>query len=227
MYSFPPLAAAITGLYTIVTGLTTLLTPALGPLSVSAAIIALTIGIRLLLVPLARKQAAADRRRRDLAPKLREIQVRYRSNPERLRRELTDFYAREGTTPLAGIGPSLAQAPVFIAMYGLFLSTDIGGQTNDLLTHTLFGVPLGARLFEVSGAELAIFAGLIALLAAVAWGMWRLVSTRTSVEAPGASVIRLLPFATVIIAAFVPLAAGIYLLTTTAWTLAERTILMS
>ena len=36
---------------------------------------------------------------------------------------------------------------------------------------------------------------------------------------------RLIPFTTVIIAMFVPLAAGLYLLTTTWWTLAERVML--
>ena len=36
----------------------------------------------------------------------------------------------------------------------------------------------------------------------------------------------MLPYLTIVIAAFVPLAAGLYLLTTTAWTAAERTVLM-
>jgi YidC/Oxa1 family membrane protein insertase len=36
---------------------------------------------------------------------------------------------------------------------------------------------------------------------------------------------RILPYTTVAIAAFVPLAAGLYLLTTTAWTAAERALL--
>jgi YidC/Oxa1 family membrane protein insertase len=42
---------------------------------------------------------------------------------------------------------------------------------------------------------------------------------------PAAAVARLLPFATVVVAAFVPLAAGLYLVTSTAWTLAERMFL--
>lgn len=226
MYSFPPFAAAISGLYAVVTGLTTLLTPVMGALSASAAIILLTMGVRLLLVPLARRQAAADRKRRALAPKLRELQRRHRNNPDRLRRELGDIYAREGTSPLAGIGPSLAQAPVFIAMYGLFLSTNVGGHANDLLTHTLFGAPLGATFFGVSGAGLAVFAGLFVLLTLIAVGMWRLASRHSSADMPGVAVLRLLPFGTVVVAAFVPLAAGMYLLTTTAWTLVERTVLM-
>jgi YidC/Oxa1 family membrane protein insertase len=33
-----------------------------------------------------------------------------------------------------------------------------------------------------------------------------------------------MPYFTVAVAAFVPLAAGVYLLTTTAWTLAERAL---
>ena len=40
-----------------------------------------------------------------------------------------------------------------------------------------------------------------------------------------AAITRLLPFTTLVIAAFVPLAAGLYLLTSAAWTLAERTVL--
>jgi YidC/Oxa1 family membrane protein insertase len=36
---------------------------------------------------------------------------------------------------------------------------------------------------------------------------------------------RMLPYLTIVIAAVVPLAAGIYLLTTTAWTTAERALL--
>jgi len=53
-------------------------------------------------------------------------------------------------------------------------------------------------------------------------------ATATGATATGgaqAALARLLPFATVAIAAFVPLAAGLYLATSTAWTLAERAVL--
>jgi YidC/Oxa1 family membrane protein insertase len=36
---------------------------------------------------------------------------------------------------------------------------------------------------------------------------------------------RFMPFGTVLMAAVLPLAAGLYLLTTTAWTVTERTVL--
>ena len=243
MYSFPQSAAmgsrhtaaiglttvfapVIGGLYATVTGLTALLTPLLGPLSAAAAIVLLTMGVRLLLHPLARRQVAAERRRRELAPRLRELQRRHRRNPERLRREMAAFYKRERTSPLAGIGPALAQAPIFIAMYALFLSADVGGHANDLLNHTLVSVPLGAGVFDVSGASLVVFAALFALLALVALATSRLASRHATPDAPAARLIRVLPYGTVAVAAFVPLAAGLYLLTTTAWTLAERILLL-
>jgi YidC/Oxa1 family membrane protein insertase len=46
-------------------------------------------------------------------------------------------------------------------------------------------------------------------------------STATS-GATSATTMRLLPFGTVVFAAFVPVATAIYLLTSTAWTVAER-----
>ena len=38
---------------------------------------------------------------------------------------------------------------------------------------------------------------------------------------------RLAPYGTMLVAAVVPLAAGLYLLTTTAWTVLERTVIRS
>src|SRR5207248_8280301 len=49
-------------------------------------------------------------------------------------------------------------------------------------------------------------------------------AARRAAAAAGA-LARLAPYVTVVVAAFVPLAAGLYLVTTTAWTLAERMLL--
>jgi YidC/Oxa1 family membrane protein insertase len=50
-------------------------------------------------------------------------------------------------------------------------------------------------------------------------------TSATASDGTLAALARVLPFATVAIAAFVPLAAGLYLATSTAWTLAERALL--
>src|ERR1022692_1328010 len=104
-------------------------------------------------------------------------------------------------------------------------------------------------------AQGAVFLGLLGLIAVVAWISARAARraaipgagtqpgkaaqpgksaqpgkpAQPGKSAPSAAVpgwlTRVLPYITVVIAAFVPLAAGIYLLTTTAWTTAERTLL--
>ena len=224
MYSFPPLAAAIGILYTIVTGLTAAFTPLLGPASPVAAIIALTALVRILLIPLGYAQVRGQLTRERLQPKIQQLQRRYRNDRERLQRELLELYRREGTSPLAGCLPAVAQAPVFMVLYGLFLTGTVAGQPNELLSGSLGGVPLGAGLVDVGlGSGLVVFAVLGVLLILVA------IATRRTMPAiadtPGASWVRWLPFGTVLVAAVVPLAAGVYLLTTTAWTAAERPVL--
>jgi YidC/Oxa1 family membrane protein insertase len=221
MYSFPPIAAAIEALYTVVTSLTSLLTPALGATSAAIAIVLLTFMVRVFLLSLGYAQARGEHSRARLAPRLRELQRRYRHDPERLRRELNDLYAEQGGSPLAGCLPALAQAPIFSVLYGLFLVREVGGHANALLAHVLAGVPLGAHLTSTGGPGLLVFAGLFSLLAVVAW-LARRLNTPFDSDTPGATVVRFLPFATILVAAFVPLAAGLYLLASTAWTAAER-----
>jgi YidC/Oxa1 family membrane protein insertase len=108
-------------------------------------------------------------------------------------------------------------------LYGLFLVEEIDGRANGLLGQTIAGVPLGAHLADVAtDPHVLVFATLLALIGLVSW-MTRRISPR--VDAPGAGLISWLPFGMLAIAAFVPLAAGIYLLASTAWTVGERVIL--
>jgi YidC/Oxa1 family membrane protein insertase len=225
MYSFPPLAAAIGVLYTVVTTLTTALNPLLGPVSTAVAIVVITAAVRLALLPLGYAQVRGERIRVALLPKIQQLQRRHRADPERLRRELAALYQREGASPLAGCLPALAQVPVFMVLYGLFLTADVGGEPNVLLTDTLAGVPLGSHLVDVTGGlDLAVFGVLLALLALVALATRRTMPA-LSPETPGGGMIRLVPFGTLLVAAIVPLAAGLYLLISTAWTVTERTLL--
>src|SRR5690349_15709723 len=240
--------AAVRAGYHILTSVISILSPLFGSLAGAAAIVAVTIALRLALMPLSyyavRGQAAQAR----LLPQLAELQRKYKNQPERLRRELTAVQQREGTSLFAGLLPLLAQWPFFSVLYRLFLTPMISGHPNALLSDQLLGVPLGSRWLAGAGpfsAHGAVFLGLFALIALVSWAAVRL--ARRFTAAPGAAgtagaaagapaaarpggavgwLTRVLPYLTIVIAAFVPLAAGLYLLTTIAWTAAERTILM-
>ena len=221
--------------YHLVSGFTIILTPVLGGLAAVAAIIAVTLAVRIILMPLSfralRGQAAAAR----LAPQLQVLRKRYARQPERLQREMAALYKREGTSVFASITPFLLQWPLLSVMYLLFRSAQVGGKPNTLLTHDLLGVPLGSHWLSgagpVSGPSL-VFLGVFALLAGLIWLSVRLSRLMTAQAAPGAAaqavavpggvLVRVLPYLTVVIAAFAPLAAGIYLLVSTGWSLLER-----
>jgi YidC/Oxa1 family membrane protein insertase len=211
----------------LVHSLAEVLEPVAGSLSTAAAIVLFTAAVRLLLVPLAVAQARGKRSRRRLLPKIQALQKKHAKNPERLRREMAGLYSKEGASPFSGCLPVLAQWPVFAVMYRLFLSTTVAGHQNLLLARLLVGVPLGQNLLSVGvfSPGALVFATLLVLLALVAWWTSRQASLQPTAEGPLARVAPLLPFGTVAVAAFVPLAAGLYLLTSTTWTAVERAIL--
>lgn len=215
--------------------LTSLLTPATGPLAAALAIVLVTLVVRTGLIPAGIAQAKADQVRARLAPRLRELQKRHRGDPERLRRETMQLYRSEGASPLAGCLPILVQAPIVGLLYSVFLHTSLAGHPNALLSQTLFGVPLGASLAGAVGSGAAdpatwIVIGCLVLMIAtvgeLARRMFRLPPMQTAGSPRlSAGLLGVLQFATAIVAMFVPLAAGLYLLTTVAWTLGQRLIL--
>jgi len=233
------LDAGVSVAYHLVTTLASAFAPVAGSLAAAAAIIAFTLAVRLLLVPLSyyalRGQAVQAR----LQPQIAELRRRYAHQPDRLQRELAAFYQREGGGLLVGCLPLLLQLPFFSIVYRLFLSHSVGGQPNRLLTHHLLGAPLGSNWLAAGplSAHGLVFIGLFALLGVGAWLSIRLASRAAAAPQAAAqsvpdtqaralaAVTRIMPFTTMVIAMFVPLAAGLYLLTTTWWTLVERLLL--
>ena len=55
-----------------------------------------------------------------LSPKIKEIQEKYKDNPNKMNVEMAEFYKREGYNPMSGCLPMLLQIPIFFAMYNLF-----------------------------------------------------------------------------------------------------------
>jgi YidC/Oxa1 family membrane protein insertase len=224
--------------YTGLMALTSLLTPVTGSLSAALAIALVTLVVRAGLIPAGIAGAKADQTRARLAPRLRDLQRRYRGDRERLHRETMDLYRSESASPLAGCLPILIQAPIVGLLYSVFLHATLAGHPNELLAQTVFGVPLGTSLAGavMSGAAdlvtWMVIGCLVLLIAAVGEltrRMFRVAPTEVT-PTPEASrmpvgLLGVLQFATAVVAIFVPLAAGLYLLTTVAWTLGQRLVL--
>jgi YidC/Oxa1 family membrane protein insertase len=239
--------------YHLVCWIAAILAPLPGGLATAAAIIAFNMAIRLVLLPLAyfavRGSVRGEGARARLQPKIAELQRRHAGNPQHLQEELGALYRAEGSGMFAGCLPLLLQLPFLSVMYRLFTGHSVGAAPNTLLRHSLLAAPLGSHWLAGAGplsAQGAVFAGLFALLAVVAVLAVRVArraippggtgaasaapgSTATAPAAPAGRAASLvgwvIPFASLVTAAIVPLAAGLYLLTTTAWTLGERTVL--
>jgi YidC/Oxa1 family membrane protein insertase len=91
------------------------------------AIIALTIGIRLILAPLQQFQLVTQRKsmleQRKLAPQVSELRKKFKKDAQRLNAEMQKLYAEHGINPFAGLVgclPLIVQLPILTALYYVF-----------------------------------------------------------------------------------------------------------
>ena len=230
----------------LVQQLADLLHPLFGATAAAAAIVLFTALVRLLVHPLSRAAARGQKARAALQPKIAELRKKHAKNPEQLQKAVLALHAEEKVSPLSGCLPSLFQLPAFFLLYHLFSNTTIGGRANELLTHQLFAAPLGERWADalgdggVFGGAGLVYVGLFAVVAAVATFNYLRTKRTMAVDGPlpavadgeqmpglGA-VTRVMPFMsffTLVTVAIVPLAAALYVVTSTAWSAVERAVL--
>ncbi|WP_037676560.1 YidC/Oxa1 family membrane protein insertase, partial [Streptomyces griseus] len=232
----------------LVEQLAELLRPLFGASAAAAAIVLFTALVRLLVHPLSRAAARGQRAQSALRPKIAELRKKHVKSPERLQKAILELHRQEKVSPVAGCLPSLFQLPAFFLLYHLFSSTTIGGEANALLSHELFAAPLGDRWADalsdggVFGAAGIVYLGLFVIVAAVA--CFNYVRTKRTMAAGGAgslpvadggeqvpglgAVSKLMPFMsffTLVTVAVVPLAAALYVVTSTTWSAVERAVL--
>ena len=129
---------------------------------------------------------------------------------------------------LGGAGPLSAQGAVFA---GLFLLLAGIGWLSARLARRLgtpaagLGKPAGHAKPAVGPGTQAAGPSTKATRPVRAQATGPAEATTTGAAASASALARVMPYFTVAVAAFVPLAAGVYLLTTTAWTLAERVLM--
>ncbi|MGW1891632.1 YidC/Oxa1 family membrane protein insertase [Streptomyces sp. NPDC002004] len=233
----------------LVERLADLLQPLFHASAAAAAIVLFTAVVRLLVHPLSRAAARGQKERAKLSPQIAELRTKHKNDPEKLQKAILELHAREKVSPLSGCLPSLFQLPAFFLLYHLFSSGTIGGKPNELLGHTLLAAPLGGRWADalsdggVFGAGGLVYLALFAVVAAVATFNYRRSKQQMAnagsalptgaaadgQQVPGVGAItKLMPFMsymTLFTVAFVPLAAALYVVTSTTWSAVERAVL--
>ncbi|WAU86170.1 YidC/Oxa1 family membrane protein insertase [Streptomyces sp. Qhu-G9] len=234
----------------LVEGLADLVEPVFQASAAAAAIVLFTAFVRLLVHPLSRASARGQRARAALQPRIAELRKKHGKNPEKLQKAVLALHAEEKVSPLSGCLPSLFQLPAFFLLYHLFSNSRIGGEANSLLAHHLFAAPLGDRWADalrdggIFGAPGLVYLGLFVIVAAVATFNYRRTkqmmangaqAAPAAGGAPGeqpvpglGAITRIMPlmsFFTLVTVAVVPLAAALYVVTSTTWSAVERAVL--
>jgi YidC/Oxa1 family membrane protein insertase len=93
-------------------------------------IVALTIVVRIVLVPLVVRQIHSMQNLQAHAPQMKEIQKKYKGDRQKMNEELMKFYKENNINPAASCLPLLAQFPVFIALFYSLRHFDYGSDTN-------------------------------------------------------------------------------------------------
>ncbi len=128
--------------------------------SYALGIIAVTIIIRLAILPLTIKQIKSSKKMQEIQPKMKELQAKYSSKDavtqQKYQQEMMALMRDSGANPLAGCLPILVQMPILIGFYHA-ISRMNATPTFDLGTFLIF------PLAEPS-AVLAICAGIFQFL---------------------------------------------------------------
>lgn len=104
------------------------------------AIILLTVAVRVIMWPLAVSQQKSMKKMQELAPKLKQMQERYKSDPQMLQRKMAEFYKQNSFNPFAGCFTMLIQLPIFFILYGALISpqfNEVAGNSSFLFIDKL------------------------------------------------------------------------------------------
>ncbi|WP_217545495.1 membrane protein insertase YidC [Streptomyces sp. GbtcB6] len=226
----------------LVEHLADLLQPLFHASAAAAAIVLFTALVRLLVHPLSRAAARGQRARAELQPRIAELRKRHGKDQEALQKAVLELHTEEKVSPLSGCLPGLLQLPAFFLLYHLFSNSTIGGHDNGLLSHDLLGAPLGGRWSDVLadgglGSAGLVYLALFAVVAVVATFNFRRARRTAAAVAVGeadqqvpgvGAVTKVMPYLsyfTLISVAVVPLAAALYVVTSTTWSAVERAVL--
>ena len=90
------------------------------------AILLFTVGVKLVMLPLANKSYKAMSRMKQLQPEMMRIRDQFKEDRMRQQQEMMALYKREKVNPASGCLPILVQIPVFFALYKvLFVSIEM------------------------------------------------------------------------------------------------------
>lgn len=108
------------------------------PYSFGFAIIIFTVLVKVITLPLTRKQMQSMKATQELQPKLQELQKKHGKDREKLSQAQMELYKEAGVNPLGGCLPLLIQMPI---LFGLYQALYHLANTGELVGQAFFWIP--------------------------------------------------------------------------------------
>jgi YidC/Oxa1 family membrane protein insertase len=179
-------------------------------------IVAMTIVVRLAMVPLTIKQIKSMNALRELQPQLKEIQEKYKTDRQRMNQEMMRFYRENKVNPFASCLPLLLQLPVFLALFYLLNGDEFKSRLTPESQGWLFIDNLAEK---ATGLDLVI---LIVLYVGSQIGASLVMSV--TADKTQQRIMLLLPIAFAAIIPSFPAGLIVYWITTNFWTFGQQIV---
>jgi YidC/Oxa1 family membrane protein insertase len=188
-------------------------------------IIALTVLVRIVLLPLTVRQIHSMQSMQAHMPEMKALQQRYKNDKQKRNEELMKFYRENNINPAASCLPILFQIPVFISLFfvlrdfkdEVFDSYQAQGETVDDL-HWLNVVP------DITAAASSHWSGwLLVCLYAISQTLSTLLMSQT-MDKTQRTLLLILPIAFLFVVVNFPAGLMLYWVTTNLWTVGQGLI---
>jgi YidC/Oxa1 family membrane protein insertase len=179
-------------------------------------IVALTVIVRTILVPLTVRQIHSMQSLQRHAPQMKEIQKKYKDDKQKQNEELMKFYRENKINPASSCLPILLQFPVFIALYYVLNNFSKHPPGGDL--SWLHFIP------SIADHTTSHWGGYVLLVVYVASQMASTLYMSATVDKMQRTIFMILPLVFVFVIARFPAGLVLYWCTTNLWTVGQGLI---
>jgi YidC/Oxa1 family membrane protein insertase len=180
------------------------------------AIVATTVAVRMLLVPLTVRQIHSMQNLQRFAPQMKEIQRKYKTDKQKQNEELMKFYRENNINPAASCLPMLLQIPVFISLYYALRTFAKHPPPGDL--SWLHFIP------SIAAHTTSYWGGYVLLVVYVASQMASTLYMAATVDKTQRTLFMIMPLVFVFVIARFPAGLVLYWVTTNLWTVGQGLI---
>jgi YidC/Oxa1 family membrane protein insertase len=180
------------------------------------AIVATTVLVRMILVPLTIKQIHSMQNLQKFAPQMKEIQKKYKQDKQKQNEELMKFYRENQINPAASCLPMLLQLPVFISLYYTLkhFDTNFHPGPNENLSFLHF-IP------DITVQTTAQWGGYVLLVVYVGSQMASTLFMAATADKTQRTLFMIMPLFFVFVIARFPAGLVLYWVTTNLWTVGQ------